>query len=97
MFPKHMGTVLEVNFREAMETRVIGRFEFEIGGKYTTAWYRMTAFPSAEGITVLGTDITEHKQAEEKLKEARRDTVISSRTILTPCGSMIGRRWLFWM
>ena len=68
MFPKHLGTVLEMNFREAMEKREIRRFE--IGGKYTAAWYRMTAFPSAEGITVLGTDITEHKQAEEELKQS---------------------------
>jgi PAS domain S-box-containing protein len=68
MFPKHMGTVLEVNFREAMENREIRRFE--IGGKYTTVWYRMTAFPSAEGITVLGTDITERKHTEEELKRS---------------------------
>jgi PAS domain S-box-containing protein len=68
MFPKHLGTVLEKNFREAMETREIRRFE--VGGKYTAAWYRMTAFPSTEGITVLGTDITEHKHAEEELKKS---------------------------
>ncbi len=65
MFPKHVGTVLEENFRAAMEKREIQRFE--IGGKYTAAWYRMTAFPSAEGITVLGTDITERKRAEEEI------------------------------
>ena len=64
MFPKHLGTVLEENFRKAMETREVRRFE--TGGKYTTAWYRMTAFPSTEGITVLGTNITENKQAEEE-------------------------------
>ncbi len=68
MFPKHLGTVLEVNFREAMEKREIRRFE--VGGKYTTAWYRMTAFPSTEGITILGTDITEHQHAEEELKKS---------------------------
>jgi PAS domain S-box-containing protein len=65
MFPKHVGTVLEENFRAAMEKREIRRFE--IGGKYTAAWYRMTVLPSAEGITVIGTDITEHKQTEEAL------------------------------
>jgi PAS domain S-box-containing protein len=68
LFPKHLGTVLEVNFREAMEKREIQRFE--TGGKYTSAWYRMTAFPSAEGITVLGTDITERKHTEEELKRS---------------------------
>ncbi len=33
MFPKHIGTVLEENFRAAMEKRELRRFE--IGGKYT--------------------------------------------------------------
>jgi len=63
MFPKHVGTILEENFRAAMEKREVRRFE--LGGKYTAAWYRMTAFPSADGITVLGTDITERKRAEQ--------------------------------
>jgi PAS domain S-box-containing protein len=65
MFPKHVGTAFEENFRAAMEKREVRRFE--IGGKYTSAWYRMTAFPSNEGITVLGTDITDRKRAEEEI------------------------------
>jgi len=68
MFPKHLGTVFEENFRGAMEKRQVRRFE--IGGKYTSAWYRMTAFPSADGITVLGTDITERKQIQDALQKA---------------------------
>ena len=67
MFPKHIGTVFEENLRAAMEQGEVRRFE--IPGKYTNAWYRMTAFPSAEGITVLGRDITERKQAEQELSE----------------------------
>jgi PAS domain S-box-containing protein len=66
MFPKHIGRPLEENFRAAMEKRELRRFE--IPGQYTDAWYRMTAFPSAEGITVLGTDITEHKRTEKQLR-----------------------------
>jgi PAS domain S-box-containing protein len=66
MFPKHVGTLLEENFRAAMEKRETRRFE--IDGKYTSAQYRMTVFPSPEGITVLGTDITERKKAEEELQ-----------------------------
>jgi PAS domain S-box-containing protein len=65
MFPKHVGTAFEENFRAAMEKREVRRFE--VGGQYTAAWYRMTAFPSADGITVLGTDITERKKAELQL------------------------------
>lgn len=68
MFPKHLGTVYEENLRAAMEKREIRRFE--VGGKYTDAWYSMACFPSPEGITVLGTDITERKRAEESLRDA---------------------------
>jgi PAS domain S-box-containing protein len=70
MFPKHVGTPLEENFRAAMEKREVRRFE--IPGKYTNAWYRMTAFPSAEGITVLGTDISERKRAEDALRGSEK-------------------------
>jgi PAS domain S-box-containing protein len=66
MFPKHLGTVYEENLRAAMDKRETRRFE--IGGQYTDAWYRMTASPSAEGITVLGTEITENKRVEETLR-----------------------------
>ena len=68
MFSKHLGTAYEENLRAAMDKRETRRFE--IGGKYTDAWYRMTASPSAEGITVLGTEITENKKIEEALREA---------------------------
>jgi PAS domain S-box-containing protein len=66
MFPKYLGTALEENFRAAMEQEEIR--SFEIPGQYTNAWYRMRAFPSAEGITVLGTDITEHKRMEREIE-----------------------------
>ena len=69
MFPRHVGTVFEENLRAAMEKGEIRRFE--IPGKYTNAWYRMTAFPSAEGITVLGRDISESKKAEQELSETQ--------------------------
>jgi PAS domain S-box-containing protein len=65
MFPKHLGTVYEENLRAAMDRRETRRFEIE--GKYTNASYRMTAFPSAEGITVLGVDVTAQKKIEREL------------------------------
>jgi PAS domain S-box-containing protein len=71
MFPNHVGSVLEENFRAAMEKREVRRFE--ISGEYMTAWYRMRVFPSAEGITVLGTDITERKRAEVALRLAHEE------------------------
>ena len=66
MFPKHVGTPFEENFKTALEKREIKRFETH--GKYTDKWYNMTVFPSSEGITVIGTDITDRKQAEEKIE-----------------------------
>jgi PAS domain S-box-containing protein len=73
-----VGTVFEENLRAAMEKREIRRFE--IGGRYTDAWYSMTAFPSPEGITVLGTDISEKRLAEEALRasENRLRTVLDA-------------------
>ena len=68
MFPKHRGTALEENFRAAMEKGEIR--SFEIPGQDTNAWYRLKVFPSAEGITVLGTDISERKRAEGVLKKS---------------------------
>jgi PAS domain S-box-containing protein len=66
-FPKHLGTILEENLRVSMEKREIRRFE--VGGKYTDIRYRVTVFPSVQGITVLATDITEQKKSEELLKK----------------------------
>lgn len=70
MFPKHVGGVLYENFHITMEKREIRRFE--IPGRYTSAWYRMSVFPSEEGITVIGTDISERKQTEDALRESEK-------------------------
>ncbi len=67
-FPKHIGTAYENNLREAMDKREIQRFDVE--GRYTDVCYRMTIFPSDDGITVLGLDITEDKKNEFKLRES---------------------------
>lgn len=92
MFPKHLGTVLEENFRAAMENRETRRFE--IPGKYTSAWYRMAAFPSTDGITILGTDITELKQAEAGVIEnaARYHRVLDA--MMEGC-QIIGFDWKY--
>jgi PAS domain S-box-containing protein len=65
MFPEYLGTILEDNFRAVMDKRQMRRFED--GDKHNDRWYRITAFPSAEGITVLGEDVTEIMKAKESL------------------------------
>ena len=70
MFPKHVGTDFQEHFLAAMDRREVRRFE--VGGKYTDAYYMMTAFPSSEGITVLGTDISEHKRDQEALQRSEQ-------------------------
>ena len=67
MFPKYRGTVLEENFREAMEKREVRRFE--IYSPYNDNWFIVTVYPSAEGITVLGSNITEQRKVEDYAKE----------------------------
>lgn len=68
MFPKHIGTELQENLRAAMGKKEMRRFE--VGGKYTDAYYEMVVFPSEDGITVLGSDITKSKQTENALRES---------------------------
>ena len=70
MFPQYKGTVLEDNFREAMEKREVRRFE--IYSPYNDNWFIVTVYPSAEGITVLGTNITERKKVEEALYQSQK-------------------------
>lgn len=67
-FPKFVGTVLEKNYRETMSKREIRRFEWKTIYAHT-GFREFTVFPSAEGITVYGVDITERKQLQQKLEE----------------------------
>jgi two-component system sensor kinase FixL len=67
-FPKFVGSPLEKNYREAMSKREIRRFEWKT--IYANKGFReFTVFPSAEGITVYGIDITERKQLQLKLED----------------------------
>jgi PAS domain S-box-containing protein len=79
MFPKHIGGLLYENFHTVMEKREIRRFE--IPGKYTNAWYRMSVFPSEEGITVIGADISELRRTEDVLLQQAQLLNLSSEAI----------------
>jgi len=63
--PEIIGTNLEKVYRQAMELQAAQRIEMQ--GLLTGSWYNIIAFPSAEGISVYWQDISEQKEAENKL------------------------------
>jgi PAS domain S-box-containing protein len=68
LFPRFIGTEVERVFKGVMEKRKIMRFEWQT--IYTnTGWREFTVFPSAEGITVYGVDITERKILQQQLED----------------------------
>jgi len=71
VFPRFIGTAVEKNFYEAMQKRETRYFEWN--PLYTVGFREITVFPSAEGITVYGKNITERKQLQIKLEEYAKD------------------------
>ena len=71
IFPNYLGTIIEKNYRKAMKNKDTIRFESY--GQYSDSWYMLTISPTIEGITVLSTDITDRKKAEEALKESKEN------------------------
>ncbi len=71
-FPNFLGTDIEKNYRETMYLREIRKFEWKtLYAK--TGYIEFTVFPSVEGITVYGVNITERKQLKQKLEEYAKD------------------------
>ena len=65
LYPKQLGSAAEENFRWTMEKREIRKFEFH--SLYFDIWSQVTVTPTAEGISMLATNITDRKKAEEEL------------------------------
>lgn len=74
VYPKLLGTIIEENYRSAMKNREIKRFESR--GHYSDPLYEISVFPSAEGITVLGTNITKRKEIEDALRATEQQLKI---------------------
>jgi signal transduction histidine kinase len=68
-FPHLRGTSYEEAYRQAMATQQI--VQLEDVGMVTGAWYATTVYPSSEGLSIYARDISERKQAEEALRQAR--------------------------
>lgn len=78
-FPKLVGTIVEKNYHEVMDKREIRHFEWKTIYA-NTGFKEFAVFPSAEGITIYGKDITERKKAEEELYRSREllDNIVNS-------------------
>ncbi len=66
LFPQVNGTVLEENYRSAMQTQQIKHLETKVA-EY---WFEITVYPSKEGILVNWHDISERKKAQEALQKS---------------------------
>ncbi len=66
-FPKFIGTEVEKVYLEVMNKRQIKSFEWKTIYA-NTGWREFKVFPSAEGITVYGVDITRRKSLQLQLE-----------------------------
>ncbi|MFP5286597.1 MAG: PAS domain-containing protein, partial [Thermoanaerobaculia bacterium] len=77
IFPELRGSPFEERYRRALETGQPDRFE--AGGVLSGQWYEVRIYPSAEGLSVFATDLTERKQAEEAVQAARAEAETANR------------------
>ncbi|HEY8360170.1 MAG TPA: PAS domain-containing protein, partial [Ramlibacter sp.] len=64
-FPGTPGTVFEENYRQAMDEGTVRRFDAHYAPM--ARWFRISAFPSEQGIALSFTDITAARDANEQL------------------------------
>ncbi|RYY75893.1 MAG: PAS domain S-box protein, partial [Comamonadaceae bacterium] len=64
-FPEVRGSLFEENYRQAMDQGVVRRFDAPYPP--LRMWFRVSAFPSEEGIAVSFADVTAARQAHEQL------------------------------
>jgi len=71
MYPGIESTELFKVMRDCMENRVVRHIENEFTyPDGTTGWFELGIQPVPEGIFILSVDVTERKQAEEKIKRS---------------------------
>ena len=78
-FPDTLGTELETNYRKAMVERVPVRFEFFYDS--WKKWFELNAHPMSGGrVGVFFRDITERKQGELLLREAKESAELANQS-----------------
>ncbi|RPI16710.1 MAG: PAS domain S-box protein [Ignavibacteriae bacterium] len=70
VFPNMIGTIYEQYYRKAFEEQT--PLNFAERSVLTDEWYDVNIYPSEDGITVYGKNITEKKLAEDNLKASER-------------------------
>ncbi|RPI66271.1 MAG: hypothetical protein EHM47_17040, partial [Ignavibacteriales bacterium] len=68
ILPMYRDTQVKRDFINVMKSQVPGSFEVE--GKITPRWYRISVFPSQEGVSLYAVDITLSRAYEEQLKNS---------------------------
>ena len=68
VYPELVGTLAAEKLEEAMTERVSVSYEFFLPSQ--NCWLGVHAYPSRDGVSVYGRDITESKKAEEKLRNS---------------------------
>ncbi len=69
-FPALVGTPHEAAYRKAMEERLPAALE--LSGVLSDRWYRLRVTPSTVGISVVWSDITDRRRAEESLRASEQ-------------------------
>jgi PAS domain S-box-containing protein len=67
LFPQTIGQPLDLEYRRAMADNVAVHFEIE--DVATELWFEVHAYPSEVGLGIYFQDITDRKQAEQKIRE----------------------------
>lgn len=70
-FPKMVGSIFWDKYHEAMNSKK--PLCFEAMTEYTGFWSQVSVYPLAEGISVLFSDISDRKEAEEALRQSEKE------------------------
>jgi PAS domain S-box-containing protein len=91
LLPQGPQTIIYQNVQQAIATKQPQRFEWQ--GLFGHACLETTVFPSADGVTIITKDISEHKKALEALRqsEQRFRTVFEKTSLGLVVGDMEGR------
>ncbi len=68
VYPDALGTAYETEYKRAMREQTPVEFEEYLPS--AAVWLEVSAYPSADGLSVFFRDITKRKQAEERLRES---------------------------